>query len=111
MPGGTDMHKPDLFWFRTRQDLLEEWGYMPSVWHLVRRTAAFITVVALDAHGRPLRVTSQGPRELTATRVPLALIEPRLCDVVGPFSVEAVPSSDALLRHVVQSAASRFRDG
>lgn len=109
VPGGAEMGEPDLYWFRTRQDLLEEWGYVQSVWHLVRRTAAFITVVALDVHGRPLRSGSQGTRQLSETRVPVALIERRMCDLVGPFTIEAVPCADVLSRHIAQASVRRFR--
>ena len=94
MPGGNSMHEPDLYWFRTRQDLLEEWGYVPTVWHLVRRSAVFITVIALDVRGKPLRSTSLRPRELSETRIPLSLVEPRLCDLIGPFTLEEVPSTE-----------------
>jgi hypothetical protein len=100
------MNQPNLYWFRTRQDLLEEWGYAPSVWHLVRRTNAFITVIALDVHGRPLRASPERPRELAETRAPLALIEKRMCEFVGPFTVEAVPQAETLSRQILRSARS-----
>ncbi len=92
------MREPDLFWFRTRQDLLEEWGYVPGIWHLVRRSPAFITVLALDARGQLLYGTTLRPRELTQTRLPLALIDLRLCNVIGPFAIEAVSRAGTLLR-------------
>jgi hypothetical protein len=43
------MNNPDLFWFRTRQGLLEEWGYIPGAWHLIRRSKVSITVLGVSA--------------------------------------------------------------
>ena len=89
------MQNPDLYWFRTRQELLEEWGYSPRVWHLVRRSSLSLTLIALDAHCHPRDVDQRDPREANGTRVPLALIDMRLCDVIGPFSIEGIPRVDA----------------
>jgi hypothetical protein len=84
-----------LFWFRTEDDLLEEWGYTPGFWHVVTRSDAFMTAIGLDARGNPARHAKGGLLLLPHTRVLLALVSESLCEFRGPFDT---------------ARASRFRD-
>jgi|HubBroStandDraft_4_1064222.scaffolds.fasta_scaffold454066_1 hypothetical protein len=79
-----------LFWFRTQDDLLEEWGYTPGFWHVVTRSDAFMTAIALDAQGNPARQSNGGLLLLPHTRVLLALVTETLCDFRGPFDCARV---------------------
>ena len=49
---------PQLFWFRTRQSLLEEWGYATGVWHLIRRTTLSMSILSLTGEGTPRRTSA-----------------------------------------------------
>jgi hypothetical protein len=81
----------NLFWFRTRQSLLSEWGYLPGAWHLIKRTRISITVLGVNAQGRPVLAAGKTPHEIDATRVTLALIDVRQSDLVGPFTLDELP--------------------
>jgi hypothetical protein len=83
-----------LFWFRTRQAILEEWGYTPGLWHLVRRSALSIAVVGITAEGRPRCLPSGDLSEYPATRVALAILNAGECEFRGPFQRDRVPLPD-----------------
>jgi hypothetical protein len=85
------VNNPDLFWFRTRQGLLEEWGYIPGAWHLIRRSKISITVLGVSAQGRPVISPGGAVSELHATRVTLALIDGAQSELIGPYSAENLP--------------------
>lgn len=84
------MSEPSLFWFRTRQPLLEEWGYTVGLWHLVRRSRLSIVVIGISAEGRPRVLASGALSELPATRVPLVLLNSSDCEFLGPFAPEGL---------------------
>ena len=88
-----------LFWFRTRQALLEEWGYTVGLWHLVRRSDLSIMIIGITADGQPRRTAAGRLSERGDTRVALALLNPEECDFAGPFPLDRVPvPSESLVR-------------
>jgi hypothetical protein len=74
-----------LFWFRTQDDLLEEWGYTPGFWHIVTRSDAFMTAIAVDSRGKPDRHAKGDLLLLPNTRVLLSQLTEALCEFRGPF--------------------------
>jgi hypothetical protein len=74
----------DLFWFRTRDDLLEEWGYGIGRWHLVRKSLAFMTAISLDEHGVPLYAADGRLLEDPNTCIALALLDEGRNEFLGP---------------------------
>jgi hypothetical protein len=98
------MDDRSLFWFRTRQALLEEWGYTVGLWHLVRRSNLSIVVIGISADGKP-RCTAAGQlSEQRETRVALAIVNPEECDFAGPFALDRVPQpSESLVRRAAQA--------
>ena len=84
----------DLFWFRTRDDLLEEWGYGIGRWHLVRKSRAFMTAISLDEHGVPLHAADGRLIENPATCITLALLDEDRNEFLGPCEPGALASPD-----------------
>jgi hypothetical protein len=74
----------DLFWFRTRDDLLEEWGYGLGRWHLVRKSRAFMTAISLDEHGVPLHDSDGRLLENHETCIALMLLDEDRNEFLGP---------------------------
>jgi hypothetical protein len=84
----------DLFWFRTRDDLLEEWGYGIGRWHLVRKSRAFMTAVSLDQQGVPLLGTDGRLLENPETCIALALLDEDRNEFLGPCDATALASPE-----------------
>ncbi len=84
----------DLFWFRTRDDLLEEWGYGIGRWHLVRKSRAFMTAISLDEHGVPLHGADGRLLENPASCIALALLDEDRNEFFGPCEPGALASPD-----------------
>lgn len=79
------MVKEQIFWFRTQQSLLEEWGYIRGVWHLVRRTPLSMTQLSLTREGEA-RVTATGELiPLPSSRVVLSIVDATACEQIGPI--------------------------
>lgn len=74
----------DLFWFRTRDDLLEEWGYGIGRWHLVRKSRAFMTSIALDEQGLPLQRPDGRLLEIPESCIAVALLDEDRNEFLGP---------------------------
>jgi hypothetical protein len=75
----------DLFWFRTRDDLMVEWGYGIGLWHLVRKSRAFMTAIARDAQGVPLHRPDGRLVEIPESCIALALLDEERSEFLGPF--------------------------
>src|SRR5262245_39620479 len=88
------MSDPHLFWFRTRQSLLEEWGYTPGLWHLVSRSQLSMVIIGITAAGQPRHTPSGALSEHEDTRVPLSIVSAGECDLFGPFGRDHVPLPD-----------------
>jgi hypothetical protein len=85
------MNDPHLFWFRTRQSLLEEWGYIPGLWHLVSRSPLSMVIIGISAAGQPRYTPSGALSEHEETRVPLSILNAAECELLGPFGCDHVP--------------------
>lgn len=83
------MQESTVFWFTTRDDLLEEWGYMPGMWYLVTRSPTFMTAVAVDSHGNPSLDANGDLCQLQHTRVLLAWVSETTCEFLGPIDPTA----------------------
>lgn len=84
----------DLFWFRTRDDLLEEWGYGIGRWHLVRKSRAFMTAISLDEHGVPLHGADGRLLENPESCIALALLDEDRNEFFGPCDPGALASPE-----------------
>jgi hypothetical protein len=82
----------DLFWFRTRDDLLLEWGYDINRWYLVRKSRAFMTAIALDEQGVPLHRPDGRPIEIPESCIALALLDEERNEFLGPCDPCALAS-------------------
>jgi hypothetical protein len=102
------MNDAHLFWFRTRQSLLEEWGYTPGLWHLVSRSPLSMVIIGINAAGQPRYTPSGALSEHEDTRVPLAIVNTSECELLGPFTPDRVPLPDeSLLRRAQRVHRSR----
>ena len=101
------MNNENLYWFRTRQSLLEEWGYIPGAWHLIRRSKISITVLGVTAQGRPVICPGGVVSEVNTTRVTLTLIDTAQCELVGPFSADELPVPPGFSGGCADQSASR----
>lgn len=84
----------DLFWFRTRDDLLVEWGYGVGRWHLVRKSRAFMTAIALDEQHVPLHRPDGRLLEIPESCVAVALLDEERNEFLGPCDPCALASPD-----------------
>jgi hypothetical protein len=84
----------DLFWFRTRDDLLAEWGYGVDRWQLVRKSRAFMTAIALDEQGIPIHRADGRLLEIPASCIALALLDEERNDFLGPCDPCALASPE-----------------
>ena len=84
----------DLFWFRTRDDLLVEWGYEVGRWHLVRRSRVFMTALALDAQCVPLRGPDGRLLEIPESCIAVALLDEDRNEFLGPCDACALASPE-----------------
>jgi hypothetical protein len=96
----------DLFWFRTRDDLLEEWGYGIGRWHLVRKSRAFMTAITLDEHGIAVHGADGRLVEIPESCIALALLDDDRNEFLGPCTPGALASPD--LSNATASSAPLF---
>jgi hypothetical protein len=95
-----------LFWFRTRDDLLEEWGYTPGLWHIVTRSDLFMTAIALNAQGDPAWDARGAVVLLPHTRVLRALVTESRSDFRGPFDCARAARFKEVIMPVQRPAAA-----